>query len=244
MKTRMVSARCCCGAVGPIPCDPVTGITDDFQTLQESTGDGGWGYSVGLAVTPVISPVGTLVIDQNDPFFGVPWTFFRCSVWTPNFTNIRHYLKSQFENFGTEVNEIRGVSVYATFMLNGVTRTWALSHDVAYVTGTGWRHRFTLEHPNAANAVWFSGPIIQAAQSPAPTGPFDSEIQFVMFKLLSGAWQVTAYNGNTVLGSRATATPTNSGTLGGDEAEWSHGFSGWSDLKVTRVDRWQYFAST
>ena len=106
MKTRMVSARCCCGAVGPIPCDPVTGITDNFQTLQESTGDGGWGYSVGLAVTPVISPIGTLVIDQNDPFFGVPWTFFRCAVWTPNFFNIRHYLKCQFENFGTEVPSI------------------------------------------------------------------------------------------------------------------------------------------
>lgn len=244
MKTRMASARCCCGPGGPIPCDPITGITDDFQVLQQSTGDGGWGWSTGIAMTPAIQPVGTLLLDQNNQFFGEEFTFFRCSVWSDNFTNIRHYLKCQFENYGTEVNLIRGPSIYARFLLLGSARLWTLRHDIAFVSGTGWRHRFTLEHPGAANAVFFAGPIVQAAQSPAPTGPFDSEIQFIQFRLLSGAWQVTSYFNGNVLGSRATATPTNTAIGGGVEPEWDHGFGGTADMKVTRVDRWQYFAAT
>lgn len=243
MKTRMASARCCCGPGGPIPCDPITGITDDFQELQTSTGDGGWLWVTSLSMTPVVQPVGTLLLDQN-AVFGEDYTFFRCSVWADNFTNIRHYLKSQFENYGSEVDLIRGPSVYARFSLLGAGRVWSLSHDIAFVAGTGWRHRFTLEHPSAANAVFFSGPIVQSAQFPAPTGPFDSEIQFIQFRLLSGAWQVTSYFNGNVLGSRATAAPTNTNNTGGIEAEWSHGFAGTADMRVARVDRWQYFAST
>lgn len=249
MKTRMTSARCCCGAGGGFVCDPITGYVDDFETLglyDGALGPGGWNtISNGLnGYSMQIQPVGTLEIARNgllqEPG---PFDLSRCAVYSTSFSNIRHRLTYAWEApiyTGFSVSELIGLRVHMSSEYNTVDDQYrALQHDLEYVSGTGWRHRFTLIN-QGVETTYYSGPIIQAAQYPNPAGPFEIQIQMLMFRLLSGAWRLQPFSGNTSLGF-VTTQP-----LAGDaQIPWYHGFgtTGY-DTVAARINRFEYFAST
>lgn len=248
MKTRMASARCCCGPGGPIPCDPITGITDDFQVYQQSQGAGGWAFLGGTTFGPQIQPLGTLLVQQQSLINGGPFSFDRCSVWNAGFTYFRWTLTYQWENFGGQGNTfIAGPYINADFS-NGNQR-WFLRNDIEFAGG--WYHRLELIRPGAASIVRYRN-LLQAAQFPQPTGPFEIELQLVLFRLLSGAWQAQMFFNGSSVASGTTQTPANVDQAATVLPEFRHGFGAssrpsdplFTDVAVLRVDRWQYFATT
>jgi hypothetical protein len=243
MQTRMASARCCCGQTGVIPCDPITGITDTFETYQQSQGVGGWSFSGGTTYAPTIQPLGTLLVQQSSAFVGSPFSFDRCAVWNAGFTYFRWVLAYQWENFGGQGSTyIAGPYVNADFA-NGSQR-WFLRNDIEFAGS--WYHRLELVRPGNTSIVRYRT-LLQAAQFPQPTGPFEAEIQLLLIRLLSGAWQCHMYFNGSLLASGATQQPANA-----DMPEFRHGFGASSrpidplltDVAVLRADRWQYFAAT
>lgn len=89
MKTRMASARCCCGGSGIPQCDPPTGKLDEFDFFdydRNNTVRGKWWQS--FATTESYQPTienGKLIIDgQQDPNINIFGTHFleRCANWS------------------------------------------------------------------------------------------------------------------------------------------------------------------
>jgi len=229
---------CCCGQAGVIQCDSyISGYDDEFTTLQESTGDGGWLYSVPVGLTPTIQPVGTLLLNYDPVMVGTPITFVRCAQWNSGITTMRYEMVGTWQSIGYEEADgvMTGAAVNTTFTNGATNTTVTAEHRLRWDVTTGWRHQVVM-FPNAANefAVLVGTPV-QTVRTPAPVGPFAFSLAMELAKQPAGNWTATAFwYGTTAVQAQPLTTPTSS------EAEFNHGFSlGFSVVRAT-IDRWRY----
>lgn len=252
MKTRMASARCCCGPGGQLVCDPISGYSDEFDLLAAGGGPGRWEWSTLLGNDPFVS-AGQFVVEESGAFSRGPLlTMQRCAVWDqvilggtwPTAVGFQYRMWYSFEAFPTSTT-IDGVSLFFQLRQAGTAITYSVTHGLAFVSGTGWRNRITLQSPARPAASVYAGGILQAAQFPSPQGPFVGEMIVTVTSLPSQLWFASVtFNGTNVLGYPAGTVnrPVNTDASGVTLSEFLHGFSAGVDVKAIRVSRWQYTA--
>lgn len=229
---------CCCGESGVITCDSyISGYDDQFETLQEATGQGGWVYSIPLGMTPTIQPAGTLSLAYDLVMVGTPVTFTRCAQWSTTISTMRYEVSGTWTSVGYEETEglMTGMSLTASFTNGLATNTIAVQHRIRWQEGIGWRHQVVL-FPDTANEFGvFVGAVIQPDRMFPPTGPFAVQMALQLTRQQDATWTASAewYN-VTAIQPRPSATPASS------EPEFNHGFSlGFSVVDAT-IDRWRY----
>jgi len=253
MRFRMMSARCCCGT-GPTPgCDPVTGATDSFQSLDTSK----WVIEKAIGTTVDINPIGTLRYLGDTPGIAV-FQARRCAIfdvlWNspPSLAradNARWNIVGSYELWPNVVlfddAHITGVSVFGSFPNASGIKTYALTHNLHFIVGTGWIQRITLEEPGLALPFAIDLPgVVQTNKVPYPTGPFSIDLDLLIDRrrigTQAGTWTSTAWFGATTLFStRDIATPTC------DQTNFDHGFGispAEGVIKEVKIDSWGYFA--
>lgn len=229
---------CCCGQAGAINCDSyISGYDDQFETLQESTGQGGWLYTIPLGMTPTIAPTGTLRLDYDLVMVGTPVTFTRCAQWSTEISTMRYEVTGTWTSVGYEEADgvMTGMSLTASFT-NGLTSTpIAVQHRIRWQEGFGWRHQVVLFPDTPSEFGVFVGTVIGASRLFPPTGPFAVQLAMELARQQDGSWLASAYWFNTTaIQPIPSATPTSS------EPEFDHGFSlGFSVVNAT-LDRWRY----
>lgn len=229
---------CCCSQASVINCDSyISGYDDQFETLQESTGQGGWTYSVPLGMTPTIAPTGTLRLDYDPVMVGTPVTFTRCAQWSTAISTMRYEVTGTWTSVGYEEADglMTGVSLTVALTNGATVTTTSAQHCIRWQEGVGWRHQVVL-FPGTANEFGvFVGAVIGSQRMFPPTGPFAYQLAMELARQPAGDWLASAYwYTTTAVTPRATNTPTSS------EAEFEHGFSlGFSVVNAT-IDRWRY----
>jgi hypothetical protein len=229
---------CCCAQSGVIQCDSyISGYDDEFTELQESTGDGGWLYTVPLGLTPTIQPAGTLLLEYDLVMVGTPITFVRCAQWNTGITTMRYEMTGTWKSPGYEEADgvMTGASLTTSFTNGATTTTVAAQHRIRWDAGTGWRHQVVMFPDTDSEFAVLVGTPVQSVRTPVPVGPFSFSFAMELAKQPADNWTATAYwYGNTAVQAQPLTTPTSS------EAEFSHGFAlGFSVVRAT-IDRWRY----
>jgi len=229
---------CCCGQSGVINCDSyISGYDDQFETLQEATGQGGWVYSIPLGMTPTIQPAGTLLLAYDPVLVGTPVTFVRCAQWSAAITSMRYEITGTWTSIGYEEADgvMTGMAVTVTLTNGATVTTIAAQHAIRWQTGFGWRHQVLLFPDTPSEVGVFVGPVIQQDRMFPPVGPFAVTLAMELAQQPAGNWTATAlWNNTTAVQPVALATPTHT------ETNFDHGFSlGFSVINAT-IDRWRY----
>jgi hypothetical protein len=264
MKTRMMSARCCCGP-GPSPtCDPINGYFDVFDTFSSVPAQfplvtGRWNLTQEPG-TLVTASSGKVRIDHSG--LSVPQTgntiLERCAIWDtfehggswPTTSGIQLRLNYQWSNgnYSLDGQLFESLGAYPDIaelyydLLSGAFRQRSFVRArLAYTTGVGWRHRF--EFVDAS-----SSPVVSVAATTAVfstsrflplNSTFSHSLVMAVAPLPSQIWfaQVTL-DGTQLMSYPATsmAKPVN----GVGEATYITGFRALSAVEWLEADEWKY----